>query len=298
VLWLQRNHFDFDRPWENVSFHLLSAFDVTGASGWSIESQIQPQNELWLIDGPCEIEQNNERVLAKSGDIVLLRAGQSRLTRNPQNTPLRIIGFSFSSQILGHIDFMGLLGLPLCFRHDKPQLHAWFDLLINSSRDESVSGSLGAQAWAQLIWSDVVSAQLRDSDTRSPEQLQKDVRSHLHPHLVRVLEHIAQHFAEPMNVDDLARVAHLSPKHLARLFKSSIGSAPSDYLRSFRLERARENLSRGEKSIAQVAHECGFEDAAYFSRAFKTHFSLSPLEYRGQLRQQTINQVMRRASKK
>jgi two-component system response regulator YesN len=176
-----------------------------------------------------------------------------------------------------------LLKLPLVFRLDNEEVRPSSLSHRIAASPEHVASSLQAQAWAQLILSEVVA-----SSTRSDAaQIQRDLRSRLHPHVVHVLEYIAQHYAEPLHADDFAQIAHLSSKHFARLFKSAIGNTPSDYLRSFRLQRAREALSQSEKSIAQVAHECGFEDAAYFSRAFKQKFVLSPQEFRNQLKLQT-----------
>jgi AraC-like DNA-binding protein len=57
-----------------------------------------------------------------------------------------------------------------------------------------------------------------------------------------------------------------------------------EYLRDYRLRQARTRLSGSDESIAQIAARCGFEDAAYFSRAFKAQFGSSPVEFRRYLR--------------
>jgi hypothetical protein len=93
VFWLQRDHFDFDRPWEDVSFRLLSAFNVVGGNGWSIENTAQYASELWLIEGECEVEQNGERALATSGDLGVATRRSNTSHAKRAKAPLSIVGF-------------------------------------------------------------------------------------------------------------------------------------------------------------------------------------------------------------
>ena len=73
-----------------------------------------------------------------------------------------------------------------------------------------------------------------------------------------------------LNLNAVARYAHLSEAHLGRIFRQEVGASPMRYLREVRLRRARELLTRTRLTIGEIAREVGFEDPAYFSRVFKT----------------------------
>jgi len=97
----------------------------------------------------------------------------------------------------------------------------------------------------------------------------------------RVLEHIDQHLDQPLELADLARVAHFSPYHFHRLFSAWVGEPLGVYLRRRRLAcGAYLMASRPEASILEIALEVGFGSGEAFSRAFKQHFSVSPSTWR------------------
>ncbi len=97
----------------------------------------------------------------------------------------------------------------------------------------------------------------------------------------RVLEHIDQHLDQPLELADLARVAHFSPYHFHRLFSAWVGEPLGAYLRRRRLAcGAYLMASRPSASVLEIALEVGFGSGEAFSRAFKQHFSVSPSTWR------------------
>lgn len=64
------------------------------------------------------------------------------------------------------------------------------------------------------------------------------------------------------------------------MFKQNTGEVFSRYLTKVRLEHAIVLLSNTDKSIDEIAYECGFNSISYFSYAFKKEFLVSPLKYR------------------
>ncbi|AZC23316.1 AraC family transcriptional regulator [Pseudomonas sessilinigenes] len=97
----------------------------------------------------------------------------------------------------------------------------------------------------------------------------------------RVLEHIDQHLDQPLELADLAQVAHFSPYHFHRLFSAWVGEPLGVYLRRRRLACGAHLLaSRPEASVLEIALEVGFGSGEAFSRAFKQHFSVSPSTWR------------------
>lgn len=93
----------------------------------------------------------------------------------------------------------------------------------------------------------------------------------------RAIDHIHTHLAQPMRLEDVARVACFSPYHFHRIFKALVGETLNVFVRRIRLERALYLLSHREApSLTDVAFGCGFSSSSDFSRSFRKHFGLPP----------------------
>lgn len=95
----------------------------------------------------------------------------------------------------------------------------------------------------------------------------------------QVRELLVERVAENVRLDELARVAALSPFHLIRLFRARYGVTPFAYQRNLRVERARDALRRGE-SLAEIATNLGFADQSHLGRAFRKVMGATPGQYR------------------
>jgi AraC family transcriptional regulator len=100
------------------------------------------------------------------------------------------------------------------------------------------------------------------------------------PRLQRVLVHIEAQVAAPISLDDLARVACLSPFHFSRLFLRSTGLTPHRYVVDRRIALAKPLILKRAASLAQIALDTGFGSQASFSRAFRRTTGLSPNGFR------------------
>ncbi|MCY3964679.1 MAG: helix-turn-helix domain-containing protein [Acidobacteria bacterium] len=98
------------------------------------------------------------------------------------------------------------------------------------------------------------------------------------------IDYIADHLAEAVRLEDLARHIGLSPAYLQRLFVAQVGESPARYARRLRLERAAWLLRRPGATVTEVALETGYEAPEAFTRAFRARFRVSPSEYRQGLR--------------
>ena len=87
-------------------------------------------------------------------------------------------------------------------------------------------------------------------------------------------------YSENIDVDILAQSCNLSKSYFCRLFKSVTGKTPMEYLSDYRLKIADSQLRSGEKPIADIADDCGFESFSYFSRNYKKHYGIKPSERR------------------
>lgn len=97
--------------------------------------------------------------------------------------------------------------------------------------------------------------------------------------LNRVIEHLHTHLDDKITVEGMASVAHLSASHFARVFKQETGKAPMEYVQDLRLERAKKLLIAGDKSMTEIALECGFGSPSYLSACFQKEYKMTPSEY-------------------
>jgi AraC-like DNA-binding protein len=103
--------------------------------------------------------------------------------------------------------------------------------------------------------------------------------------VAEAVDYLKQNHAEPIRVEELARMAHLSMARFERLIKRVFYLTPGQLLARTRLEAAARMLAEGEQSIAEVAHACGYTDHGAFCRQFKNAAEMTPSEYRDTLRQ-------------
>ena len=100
--------------------------------------------------------------------------------------------------------------------------------------------------------------------------------------LRRVRDRIDREYAKPLDVEALARGAHMSAGHLSRRFRAAFGESPYSYLMTRRIERAMALLRRGDLSVTEVCFEVGCSSLGTFSTRFTELLSVPPSTYRRQ----------------
>jgi AraC-like DNA-binding protein len=98
--------------------------------------------------------------------------------------------------------------------------------------------------------------------------------------LRRVRDRIDREYAQPLNVEALARDAHMSAGHLSRQFKSAYGESPYSYLMTRRIERAMMLLRRGDRSVTEVCFAVGCSSLGTFSTRFTELVGVPPSVYK------------------
>jgi len=98
--------------------------------------------------------------------------------------------------------------------------------------------------------------------------------------LRRVRDRIDRDYAQPLDVEALARDAHMSAGHFSRRFRLAYGESPYGYLMTRRIERAMALLRRGELSVTEVCFEVGCSSLGTFSTRFTELVGMPPSTYR------------------
>jgi AraC family transcriptional regulator len=106
----------------------------------------------------------------------------------------------------------------------------------------------------------------------------------------RVVDYLAEHLDESLDLETLARVACFSPYHFHRVYRALLGETVSDTVRRLRLHRAAIDLLNRELSIERTACRAGYASQAAFTRAFRAEYGRPPAGYRGARRDAELYQ--------
>jgi AraC-like DNA-binding protein len=100
--------------------------------------------------------------------------------------------------------------------------------------------------------------------------------------LRRVRDRIDREYAQPLDVEALARDAHMSAGHFSRQFRLAYGESPYSYLMTRRIERAMALLRRGDLSVTEVCFAVGCSSLGTFTTRFTELVGVPPSTYRRQ----------------
>lgn len=118
---------------------------------------------------------------------------------------------------------------------------------------------------------------MSDETTPRPAHPADAAPPHCLGRINRAIDFIRADLSRTHALDDLARVAHLSPFHFHRVFRSIVGDTPAQFTRRLRLEHAATLIARDpQRALTDVALDCGFASSSDFSRAFKQHYGMPP----------------------
>ena len=146
--------------------------------------------------------------------------------------------------------------------------------LQGQENQEFIIRNLLSQAWLALM-AEVELQKTQLAHTKSPTT--DRVRDMIH--------YLHQHYAEKVELADLARTIGYSERECIRAFKQAIHQTPIDYLVTYRIEQAKQLLAQSEQqSITEIALDCGFTNSNYFTRIFKKQTGLTPKNYREQVK--------------
>ena len=106
--------------------------------------------------------------------------------------------------------------------------------------------------------------------TNSREKAEKNLQ------FKKIMEYIDGHYQEDIRLADLAACVNMTPNYFCRYFKEITHRSPMDYLNYYRVEAACERLAYTDKTVSEIAYECGFQDASYFVKVFRHYKNLTP----------------------
>ncbi|MEK3837215.1 AraC family transcriptional regulator [Paenibacillus sp. FSL R7-0128] len=266
-----------------------SAFPFTAFVSHNIDFLAHWHNDLeivYVLEGSIRMGINSETRLLNSGDLAVCSSGDIHYydSKNSQSKLLMII---FNPSLIGFP-----AGWPLNMRLTSPFLEQH-----PSGPDEArIRGRLPA-IMQELLQEhlqkpphheQLMTGLLHELCALILRQLPLDI---VNPHkdkrritnmkiMQEVLEYLDVHYMHPITLADAARHANMSLFYFSRFFKSISGMSYVAYLNSIRVNQAERLLLNTDKSILDIALECGFTNIRTFNRVFKQVKQRTPSELR------------------
>ena len=230
-----------------------------------------------VVAGTFQYRSTTGRVLLSPGSVLLGNAGDCFECGHEHAAGDRCVAFNYSPQYFERVAVDTGAG-DVALRFPTPHLPA----LRESARMVARSCAALLTPAAEHSWEEIALrfaahvARLTSRRRVTP----REVPARVLARVTDVVRSIERSPAESLSLDQLARVAGLSPYHFLRTFERVTGLTPHQYVRRARLREAAMRLSLGRSRVIDVAFESGFRDVANFNRAFRAEFDVSPRRFR------------------
>lgn len=239
----------------------LLIFGVKGYSTFSLESDghactVRP-GDVWLVnisnDSLCRITQADQY-----SEMTVLRYSTHRITQ------------AFGSEA----DESKFISNSILRLGREESIDYWLQDLLNNPL-ASASDRLLAEAQALVLMSRWVGPAV-PSLNRYIEGVTQDEKEKMKT----VMELLIKDLGNTPSLQKMSSCVNMSHTRLNRIFRKVYGATVFNWLREYRLERARSYLKDDNRSITAIAFQCGYSSASHFSQCFKKQYKCSPVEYR------------------
>ncbi|MDZ7923291.1 MAG: AraC family transcriptional regulator [Marinagarivorans sp.] len=223
----------------------------------------------------------NLKCTVRPGDVWLINVNDDELLRNTSakvHTKMLVVKYSMeriNAAFKDSDEFKLALSRNQILRlGHMVSVNHWVSRLINNPMS-SVTDRLLAEARAlELI------ARWITPNNIDPDEIAGNSENPNREQLNNIINLLVRDLSNPPSLEELALHAGMSHTRLNRQFKKAFGTTVFDWLRSYRLERAMSYLKDDQRSITQIAFQCGFSSASHFAQLFKRRYGCSPIEFR------------------
>ncbi len=246
-------------------------------------SHIHPYYEIfYLINGDCTFFIDHNIYKLNRGDLVIVPAGEIHKSTYPESGYSERFIVSFRENNLGWLNEilgeeivkqslnMGIISIPDKRRDYVESL--MYKMLFESEGQDILSPAFIKTGLIELLLF-IIRCQ------RYEENVIKeiDVDNQL---MQEIATYIYDNYDKRISLDDMSRKFHISRSYLSKKFKTITGFGFKEYLINVRIKNACTLLLETNKSITDIAFECGFNDSNYFGDAFRHVKGVSPNKYR------------------
>lgn len=233
--------------------------------------------EFLVIDeGSLDIFSDGKRFLAQAGDIVVINSGALHEGKTiDQPVKYRVIMFELSFLANNH-QIKNLL---------EP-IQVYSLVFVNLIQDAHILelcnkmfDAANIQSESALLLITGLTYQLLYELIRDYSYFPNDISRETND-FSSVLAFISENYCNDITTSSISKTFGYNEAYFCRLFKSTTGLNLSTYVRDLRLQKAKKLLKKTKYSISHIASEVGYDNPTYFTKCFRKHYDMTPVEYR------------------
>ena len=240
---------------------------------------------LWVMQGVLEFWTNRGKHDIEAGEAVFINSNTMHYQKPKGQINTITLNQVFGTEIIsGSFDsiFEQKYVRPIIDCHDIDMLifkpsNADHRLIIDEIKkayDCADHGEntheLQVRSHLSLAWAGLFKEAIPLIDSEQPIKRLPEER------IKNMLEYIHRNYNEKLTLDSIAAAANISRREALRTFKNVLNVSPFSYLLDYRLRKAQLDLLQTDKTIADIAYECGFSTPSYFSKVYKEKYGENP----------------------
>lgn len=234
---------------------------------------------IYVLEGTGIIRINNIDYTGQCDSMFLIPSGTMHSISTFESHEFKTIEIKFQVE---NSEYDGILrSMPFSIRMSSCKIRYMLDTIICEATQKNNYFQLAIT----VKFSDVLLHLMRlASDSNKTDKMgliidsnpsSEGIGSSLHA----VIKYIEDNVSENIQIDQLARIAHLSVPYFCTLFKEHYGVSPNKYINNIKLAKAKELMLYSDMNISKISESLGFASLHYFSKFFKMREGVSPSEY-------------------
>ncbi len=224
----------------------------------------------YMIDGECDYYIGGRIYEIKSGDVILIPPGvlHKNSYRSQKHTRIAI---HFSNQYIPPAVVPFIKSGVVLYRNDETvmKIRSLTEKMYNEFKNGDNFSDEVIKNYMSLLFIMIVRNRKYYEGVKALNEDIETVKNYIH-----------KNYASEITLNGIAEMIGVSAEHLSRLFRAETGFGFCEYVNIVRLDRARSLLRSKDKSVADTAYECGFNDSNYFSVKFKSMYGVPPKDYK------------------
>ncbi|WP_223830048.1 helix-turn-helix domain-containing protein [Paenibacillus arenilitoris] len=238
---------------------------------WRTQMEAIGYNVLVLVrEGKVKYEINGEEIVAERGDMLFIPKGTRRSGSNYLDSPHQkhTILFTLNTGLGTGIPFLDqgrFVKLRIAgFQYASHRCERLF---------EEMRGDKSFRSFICLgILQELFGMLAREMEKPELAPMKQSYAQIMRSYLL-------EHYREPVEIEQLARLIHRSPNYATALFKEVYGQSPIRYMHQLRVMEACNLLLHSDMTVTSIAQYLGYYDTSYFFRMFKKHSGMSPTDF-------------------